>query len=108
VTRWIGVGETVRTETLDLEPGVTKCQSAHVGADTTFTYRVVKTDGSVEERTFESHYRPLPEICLVGVEELSTRDDLPADADGVSSTQATDAPVEADDALPPAAQTETE
>jgi vancomycin resistance protein YoaR len=108
VTRWIGVGETVRTETLDLEPGVTKCQSAHVGADTTFTYRVVKTDGSVEERTFESHYRPLPEICLVGVEELSTRDDLPADADGVSSTQATDVPVEADDALPPAAQTETE
>ena len=108
VLRWIGVGETVNTETLDLEPGEKKCQGAHVGADTTFTYSVVKPDGTTEETVFASHYRPLPEICLVGVEELSTPDDLQPDADGVSSSQTTDAPVEADDALQPDLETETE
>lgn len=108
VLRWIGVGETVNTETLDLAPGEKKCQGAHVGADTTFTYSVVKPDGTTEETVFASHYRPLPEICLVGVEELSTPDDLQPDADSVSSSQTTDAPVEADDALQPDLETETE
>jgi len=27
------------------------------------------SSGTVKQRTFESHYRPLPEICLVGVSE---------------------------------------
>jgi vancomycin resistance protein YoaR len=94
VTRWIGVGDAVKTETLDLPPGEEKCQAAHVGADASFTYTVVKPDGSVEERVFESHYRPLPEICLIGVEQLSTPEDLPADADGVSSGETADTPVE--------------
>ncbi|OGL98272.1 hypothetical protein A2304_00275 [Candidatus Uhrbacteria bacterium RIFOXYB2_FULL_57_15] len=94
VLRWIGVGETVNTETLDLAPGKKKCQSAHVGADTTFTYSVVKPDGTVEETVYASHYRPLPEICLVGVEELSTPEDLQQDADSVSSSQTSDVPAD--------------
>ncbi|MFC1787675.1 VanW family protein [Patescibacteria group bacterium] len=68
VDRWIGVGETKEIETTDLEPGKRKCQEAHVGADTHFIYKVVRSNGTVEEETFESHYRPLPKICLVGVD----------------------------------------
>lgn len=94
VIRWIGVGETIKTETLELEPGVEKCQSAHIGADTQFTYSVVNADGTVTDRVFESHYRPLPEICLVGVEELSTPEDLQVDVESVSSLQTTDTLVE--------------
>jgi vancomycin resistance protein YoaR len=71
VLRWIPTGEPKRVETLDLPPGKEECQAAHVGADTTFTYHVTKSDGSVEKRVFESHYRPIPQICLVGVETLS-------------------------------------
>jgi len=108
VLRWIGVGETINTETLDLPAGEKKCQSAHVGADTTFTYTIVKPDGTTEESTFDSHYRPLPEICLVGVEELSTQDDLQPNTDDVSSSQATDTPVTADDAPQSDAETKTE
>ncbi|KKU31425.1 MAG: VanW family protein [Candidatus Uhrbacteria bacterium GW2011_GWE2_46_68] len=71
VSSWIPVGETQKIETLDLEPGEEKCQSAHIGANASFVYTVRKSDGTIEERTFESHYRPLPEICLIGVEELT-------------------------------------
>ena len=70
VTRWIPVGETQYTETTDLEPGKEKCQEAHIGADSSFDYSVVKPDGTVETQTFTSHYRPLPRICLVGIEEI--------------------------------------
>jgi vancomycin resistance protein YoaR len=71
VLRWIPVGETQYVETTELEPGVEKCQEAHIGADTSFTYSVIRPTGEVEETLFESHYRPLAKICLVGVEELS-------------------------------------
>lgn len=68
VTRWISVGEEQKIETENLEPGEEKCQEAHIGADASFTYTVVRPDGEIEETVFESHYRPLPRICLVGVE----------------------------------------
>lgn len=93
VTRWIGVGPTVETETLTLPPGEKKCQAAHVGANTSFTYTVAKPDGTSVDRLFESHYRPLPQICLVGVEELSTPETLQPAEDSVSSLITTDAPV---------------
>jgi vancomycin resistance protein YoaR len=108
VIRWIGVGDPINTETLDLEPGEKKCQSAHVGADTTFTYSVVRPDGTVETTGYPSHYRPLPEICLVGVEELSTPDGLQPATDDVSSTEAAEAPVPSDTMPQPDAQTKTE
>jgi len=93
VTRWIGVGPTIETETLTLPAGEKKCQAAHVGADTTFTYTVVRPDGTSADRVFDSHYRPLPQMCLVGVEELSTPEDLQPAEDSVSSLVTTDAPV---------------
>jgi vancomycin resistance protein YoaR len=86
VIRWIGVGETRITETDTLEPGVKKCQSAHVGADTTFTYSVVRTDGTQEDVVFDSHYRPLPEICLVG----ATAPAEPTEPETTSSDPTTD------------------
>lgn len=74
VERWIPVGETQYVETTDLEPEKEQCQEAHIGADATFDYTIVRPDGTEEKTTFTSHYRPLPRICLVGVEQL--KDDL--------------------------------
>jgi vancomycin resistance protein YoaR len=71
VSRWIPVGDTQYIETLDLEPGVEQCQSSHIGADASFVYTVVNAVGETDETTFESHYRPLPRICLIGVEKLT-------------------------------------
>lgn len=59
-------------ETLDLPPGQKKCtESAHAGADASFTYTVTYPDGTTKEETFTSHYRPWQAVCLVGVEALS-------------------------------------
>lgn len=66
VTRWIPVGPQKDIPTPDLKPGETKCQAAHIGADASFDYFVEKADGTKDVRTFDSHYRPLPKICLVG------------------------------------------
>ncbi|MBI5793763.1 VanW family protein [Candidatus Uhrbacteria bacterium] len=74
VERWIPVPEKQIVETTDLEPGVEQCQNAHIGADASFTYTITRPDTSIEETVFTSHYRPLPEICLVGVEELTKED----------------------------------
>ena len=71
VIRWIPTGPEKRIETIDLEPGKESCQAAHVGADTNFIYTIVRPDGTAEQQEFSSHYRPLPKICLVGVEKLS-------------------------------------
>lgn len=69
--RWIPVGDEQKIETTDLEPGKEKCQEAHIGADASFVYTIERPDGTKEETTYDSHYRPLPKICLVGVEELT-------------------------------------
>ncbi|PJE77033.1 hypothetical protein COV05_01275 [Candidatus Uhrbacteria bacterium CG10_big_fil_rev_8_21_14_0_10_48_16] len=76
VSRWIPVGETQYIETTDLEPGVEQCQGSHTGADASFTYTVVRPDGEIEETLFESHYRPLPRICLIGVEETVEEEEV--------------------------------
>ncbi len=93
VKRWIAAGDPVETETTALAVGEKKCQNVHVGADTSFTYTVAHPDGTSVDRVFESHYRPLPQICLVGVEQLSTPEDLQPATDSVSSLVTTDAPV---------------
>ena len=69
VTSWIGAGAPKEVETTDLSPGERKCQKAFRGANAFFTYTRELPDGTKEERVFESHYRPLPQICLVGVEK---------------------------------------
>jgi len=74
VLRWIPVAEPQKIETTDLKPGEEKCQDSHIGADASFVYSIEKPDETVEETTFTSHYRPLPKICLVGVEEKEEAD----------------------------------
>ncbi|HBK34512.1 MAG: VanW family protein [Candidatus Uhrbacteria bacterium GW2011_GWE2_40_58] len=76
VTEWIPVGEPQQIETLDLELGEEECQSAHIGANASFTYSVLFSDGTTQETVYESHYRPLPQICLIGVEELSQVEEI--------------------------------
>ncbi|PJA45545.1 hypothetical protein CO174_02450 [Candidatus Uhrbacteria bacterium CG_4_9_14_3_um_filter_50_9] len=75
VTRWIPVGATQYIETENLEPGVEQCQGAHIGADASFTYTVTHADGTIEETVYTSHYRPLPQICLIGVDPEVTEED---------------------------------
>ena len=70
VSRWISPGATKIVETTKLTPGTRQCQHAYRGADASFTYTRILADGTKEEELFESHYRPLPEICLVGVAAL--------------------------------------
>lgn len=69
VLEWLPYEDTREIETIKIEPGTRECQHAYTGANTTFTYTREDIDGEKEERVFESHYRPLPEICLVGVEK---------------------------------------
>ena len=77
VKRWIPHEETKEIKTTKLEPGARECQHAYTGADASFTYSRILPDGTTQERLFESHYRPLPEICLVGVipEELACEEE---------------------------------
>lgn len=69
VERWIPYGEERIIETTKLELGKKQCQNAYVGADSSFTYTREFEDKENEEIIFESHYRPLPKICLLGIEE---------------------------------------
>lgn len=66
-------GPTRIIETLDLDPGVKKCtEHAHNGADAYFDYKVTYPDGEIKEKRFSSHYVPWREVCLLGVEKLSS------------------------------------
>lgn len=67
VSRWISSGPTKEIPTTDLAPGERKCEKAHIGADASFTYTVELPNGEKKETLYTSHYRPLPEVCLVGV-----------------------------------------
>ena len=71
VKKWINAGETKEIQTTALAPGERKCQEKHNGAETSFTYVKKLKNGEKIERVFESYYRPLPQICLVGVAQLS-------------------------------------
>ena len=86
VLRRLPVGEQVTTETPDLKPGEEKCQEAHPGADATFTYSVKHADGTISEKVFNSHYRPLPKMCLVGVDPTKIKEVDPQDPAPVTPT----------------------
>lgn len=72
VSRWIPYGEKVVQTTTTLKPGEEKCQEAHKGADASFTYTIQNPDGTKTDKLFTSHYRPLPRICLVGIDPTQT------------------------------------
>ena len=76
VRQWIPHGETRIVETTKIAPGKRECQSAFKGANTSFTYSRTLASGVTEDIVYESHYRPLPEICLVGVEEEVVIEDV--------------------------------
>lgn len=91
VKKWIDYGPTKNIETTNLPVGKIKCQHAYRGAEAQFKYLRQLPDGKTEETIFESYYRPLPEICLVGVEEKTencfTADGLPTKDCSVSVSQ---------------------
>ncbi|HAT03746.1 MAG TPA: hypothetical protein DCS29_03160 [Candidatus Magasanikbacteria bacterium] len=92
VSKWIPVGEPRMIETTDLAPGVQECQYAYTGAHASFTYIIEMPNGEKKERVFNSYYRPLPKICLIGVEkkvetcEEGTNCEIPADGEGANTT----------------------
>ncbi len=103
VTKWYPAGEKRIIETTKLEPGKEECQKAFRGASASFTYTRELPDGTKDERVFESYYRPLPQICLVGV-AAATEPCVPAE-DG-STTCSASAPATAgkpEEAVPPTA-----
>lgn len=71
VHNWVATGPTKEIETTELPVGKRKCQSRHPGASASFTYTVELPDGTKKDTLYKSYYRPLPEICQVGVEKLS-------------------------------------
>ncbi len=105
VSRWIPAGEQQNilvSQDPKVKPGTTKCQVAYRGAVASFTYSRVTPTGEKIDRVFESYYRPLPKICLVGVETIPegckeravcTVDPATTD-DGVATSSAIIAPAE--------------
>lgn len=87
VLSWTGYGAAINKETTSLAPGTTKCQSPHPGATTTFDYNIVWADGSTTTETFNSSYRSLPTICLVGVAEASTDSDTGTESDDTETEE---------------------
>jgi len=69
VSRWIPTGPEKIIESNELAPGERECQAAHIGAEASFVYTRILPDGEKIDRVFNSYYRPLPRICLVGVDK---------------------------------------
>lgn len=82
VSKWIPSGEPQEILTDKLKPGVRECQNAYRGAVASFTYSRITPVGEKIDRVFDSYYRPLPMICMVG-----------SDPSAVSSTTPVDSPV---------------
>ncbi|HLD60547.1 MAG TPA: VanW family protein [Patescibacteria group bacterium] len=66
VSRWIPIGAKQVIEVDTLKPGETQCQHAYRGAVASFTYTRFTSSSEKIEHIFDSYYRPLPEICMVG------------------------------------------
>lgn len=71
VKRWFGIGAPKEVVVDTLKPGQRQCQHAYRGAETTFTYTRLTPQGDKIDRIFNSYYRSLPQICMVGKEENS-------------------------------------
>lgn len=93
--KWYPAGPDKEIPTTDLKPGERKCQEKHPGADASFVYTRILPDGTEEKKTYTSHYRSLPKICLVGV----TPDQMPV-TPGSSSSPDPDAAASPDAGAP--------
>ncbi len=68
VKKWIPYGEQQDVKTDKVKPGEIKCQAPFKGAVASFIYTRTTPAGEKIDRVFDSYYRPLPKICLVGVD----------------------------------------
>jgi vancomycin resistance protein YoaR len=68
VKKWIPPGDPEEIKTDKVKIGETKCQNAFRGAVASFTYTRITPSGEKIDRVFDSYYRPLPKICMVGVD----------------------------------------
>lgn len=68
VSKWIPAGDPKTQVVTDgsLKPGEQKCQGAFRGAVASFTYTRITSSSEKIDREFDSYYRPLPKICMVG------------------------------------------
>jgi len=72
VSNWYYPGPEQRIESTEYPPGYVKCQPAYTGADASFTYTRVLPNGEKIDRVFNSRYRAVPRICIVGATEVTT------------------------------------
>ena len=80
VSRWIPAGEPKQTVSADLKPGEQKCQNAFRGAVASFTYTRTTPAGEKIDQVFDSYYRPLPKICMIGKKPDCALDDVACNA----------------------------
>ncbi len=71
VLRWLGVGAPEEVFVDTLKPGQRNCQGAYRGAEAMFTYTRITPQGQKIDRVFNSYYRSLPQICMVGKDASS-------------------------------------
>jgi len=67
VTKWIPAGVVQETKVITLNVGEKKCQNSFVGAVANFIYTRFTSTSQKIDRVFESYYRPLPQMCVIGV-----------------------------------------
>ncbi len=66
VSKWIPAGAPQDIVSDKLKPGEKTCQAAFRGAVASFVYTRFTSTTEKIERVFDSYYRPLPRICMVG------------------------------------------
>ncbi len=92
VSKWIPAGKPQEIVSANLKPGQRKCQAAFRGAVASFVYTIVTPAGEKVERVFDSHYRALPQICMVGAA-------LPEPTDPAPTTPVLDMPLDVSDSI---------
>ena len=93
VHNWIKPGPTKIIETTKIPVGTRNCQHAYTGANTSFTYTRKLPNGETEDVLFESHYRPLPEICLVGIEKEEIESEIESEIENSEVPNIEETPV---------------
>jgi len=87
VSKWYPYGKPKTVETDKLESGKEKCQNPFRGADASFTYTRIMSDGKEEKTVYDSHYRSLPKICMKGIDPNSASSTLSGTTTMSSSTE---------------------